>query len=300
MKRLLALALVALACLPLSGCGGNVQAEATELRFSDAVQYEQIAALDGQRVTITGYIATLSPLDGSYIYLLNLPYQSCPFCLPNSTELTNTMAVYAATGTKFTFTQQPVRVTGTMEVGDFSDDFGYQYNYRIVDAACETVDLSEVSAEYALWQSVAADGVVEEVNNMLNYLYFVCQWTEYQSVQTYADGSTDAWYLYPGDALNVLGDAESGYGYAEESSADYFPGLISRVRAVSDTGLEDLIAIIEDAQALEVHALKQLQSGAFAYDEAQDKYTLDDAENMTARYDDIYLRFSQWLGRWEI
>lgn len=300
MKKLLALCLSLALCLPLYGCGGGGGAQATtELRFSDAVEYSAIEALDGQRVRITGYIATLSPLDGSYIYLLNMPYQSCPFCLPNTDQLTNTMAVYAPAGRSFSYTQQAVEVTGTLETGDFSDDFGYTYNYRIVDASIAEVDLSQVSEEYALWKSIAADGVVEEVNAMLNYLYFVCQWTEYISTQTFDDGSSTSWYLYPGDALNLLND-DSAYGYAQQSAQDYFPDLISRVRAISDTQLEDLVAIVEDAQALEQYARAQLEAGEFVYDEAQDKYALNDAEGMVGRFDEIYLRFSEWLARWEV
>lgn len=299
MKKLLALALTALTGLALCSCARSSAQTVTNLRFSDAIEYSAIEALDGQQVSITGYIATLSPLDGTYLYLLNLPYQSCPFCMPNTDQLTNTMAVYAPSGKTFDYTEQAVCVTGTMEVGDFSDDFGYTYNYRIVDATCETVDLGEVSEEYALWQSIASDGVVTEVNRMLDYVYFVCQWTEYISTQSYDDGTTDSWYLYPGDAINVLND-DSGYGYAQESAEGYFENLISRVRAISDTQLEDLVSIIEDAHDLEIYAREQLSEGAYVYDELQDKYTLNDASGMTERFDSIYLRFSQWLTKWEV
>lgn len=299
MKKLLALALSALMCLSLCSCDDGSAQTAANLRFSDAIEYSAIEALDGQRVSITGYIATLSPLDGTYLYLLNLPYQSCPFCLPNTDQLTNTMAVYAPAGKTFEYTEQAVRVTGTMEVGEFSDDFGYTYNYRIVDASCEAVDLGEISEEYALWQSIASDGVVTEVSRMLDYVYFVCQWTEYVSTQSYEDGTIESWYLYPGDAINVLND-DGAYGYAQESAEGYFENLISRVRAISSTQLEDLVSIVEDAHDLEIYGRQQLTEGAYVYDELQDKYTLNDASGMTERFDAIYLRFSQWLTKWEV
>ena len=299
MKKLLAFALTALLCLPLSGCGSQEARGVTQLRFSDAVSYSAIEALAGQQVSITGYIATLSPLDGSYLYLLNLPYQSCPFCLPNTDQLTNTMAVYAPAGKTFSYTQQAVRVTGTMQVGEFTDDFGYSYNYRIVDAACETVDLSEVSEEYALWQSIASDGVVAEITSMLDYLYFVCTWTQYMGTQTFEDGTSVLWYLYPGDAINVLNDS-SAYGYADKSAEGYFENLVKRVRAISDTQLEDLVEVIEDAHELEIYARAQLDAEAYTYDAAQDMYTLDDAQGMAERFDEIYLRYCQWLNKWEV
>ena len=76
--------------------------------------------------------------------------------------------------------------------------------------------------------------------------------------------------------------------------------LIARVRAISDTQLEDLVAVIEEAHALEQYAHAQLEAGEFVYDAEQDKYTLNDAEGMVGRFDAIYLQFSQWLAKWEV
>ena len=136
-------------CLILSGCGEQA-AEPTRLRFADSVDVKTIEALAGKRVSITGYMATVSPLDGTYAYLLNLPYQSCPFCVPNTTQLANTIAVYAPRGKSFTYTEQAVRATGTMEVGNFTDDYGYQYGYRLINAQFEVIDLGVDRAH--LWR----------------------------------------------------------------------------------------------------------------------------------------------------
>ena len=84
-----ALLILALMCLCLSGCGGAKAA--SELSFSAGNSISQLRALDGKSVTIVGYMATMSPPDGKYIYLMNLPYQSCPFCVPNTTQLANTI-----------------------------------------------------------------------------------------------------------------------------------------------------------------------------------------------------------------
>ena len=180
-KHLLMVTLLAIAVMCLSGCGNSMKtATAQKLSFAESVSIDSIKALDGKPVTITGYMATLSPLNGDYIYLMNLPYQSCPFCVPNTQQLANTMAVYAAKGTKFDYTDRPVKITGRMELGDFTDEYGYTYNYRIADAGYEVVDLSQVSSDYAMYQSLAEDGVIADVNSMFDYLLFVCQWTEYQ------------------------------------------------------------------------------------------------------------------------
>ena len=296
-KPLAILMLLALLAPCLAGCGGG-GAEAQKLSFAESASLETLTALDGKAVTLTGYMATLSPLSGDYIYLMNLPYQSCPFCVPNTQQLANTMAVYAAGGSKFTYTDRPVRITGRLELGDFTDEYGYAYNYRIVDAAYEAVDLSTVSESYGLWQTIASDGIVAEINSMFDYLLFVCQWTEYQGGYTDENGQEIVYYLYPGDVENALAD-DSGYGYATEASADYYPGLIARVKAVG-SGLDDLVAILEDAQALEQRARDDLAQKRYVYDEANDKYTLDNGAELSDQFYEVYGRFSQWLTRYQL
>ena len=295
LSTLLTLALVALA---LSACGGGA-GEAQKLSFAESASIEALTALDGKAVTLTGYMATLSPLSGEYIYLMNLPYQSCPFCVPNTQQLANTIAVYAPKGDKFDYTDRPVRVTGRLELGDFTDEYGYGYNYRIADAKCEVVDLSKVSAEYALYQSLAEDGVIADVNAMFDYLLFACQWTEYQSGYTDESGQQMTYFLYPGDVENMLED-DGPYGYATQAAADYFPTLIERVKAVGGDALGELTDILADAQALEQAARQALADKRYTYDEADDKYVLDDGEALYNRFYEVYGRFSQWLTQYEL
>ena len=302
MKKFAAL-IALLICIALlaTGCGGTKvsSAAATKLSFADSASLDILKSLDGKSVTITGYMATLSPLDGTYIYLMNLPYQSCPFCVPNTTQLANTMAVYAPSGSKFDFTDRPVQVTGTLRVQDRVDDYGYSYNYYIDDASYVAVDLSSVSQEYALYQSLAEDGVIADVNAMFDYLMFICQWTEYMGSYTDESGAEISYYLYPGDVENILAD-ESAYGYAAEASPDYFPGLIRRVEAVSATGLTELTDIIAGAQEVEQYARAELSAGSYTYDEVADKYTLENNDELYNRFYAVYLEFSDWLTRYEL
>lgn len=297
-KYLSVLSLIAILAVSLAGCGGG-STEAQKLSFAESASIDTLTALDGKAVTLTGYMATLSPLSGEYIYLMNLPYQSCPFCVPNTQQLANTMAVYAPKGATFTYTDRPVRITGRLELGDFTDEYGYTYNYRIVNATSETVDLSSVSAEYALYQSLAEDGVIADVNAMFDYLLFVCQWTEYQSGYTDENGQEITYFLYPGDVENLLAD-DGAYGYATQSSADYYPTLIERVQAVGGDALGDLVAILQDAQALEQQARADLSEKRYTYDAESDKYVLDDSEALYNRFYEVYGQFSQWLTQYEL
>ena len=301
MKRVLAIILTLALMLCLTACSekGTDAASVTEISFGDAVSLESIEKLNGQKVSIIGYMATISPISGKYMYLMNMPYQSCPFCLPNTTQLSNTMAVYAPEGKTFDYTDQAIRITGKMEIEDMVDEFGYTYNYRIADASYEIVDLSTVSEDYALWQAIATDGIVTELSAMFDYLHFLCQWTEYQSSYVDENGNTVEFFMYPSDVTQYLED-DSAYGYADKYADSYFPDLISRIRAISPDGLEDLVSIVEAAQAQADAAIAELNNGAYTYDEAADKFTLNNNDSLYEQFYDVYYQFSDWLTRWEL
>ena len=65
------------------------------------------------------------------------------------------MAVYAKNGDSFEFTDRAIKVTGTLEFGDYTDEYGYEYGYRITDATYNEVDMSEMSDKMKLWQQLA-------------------------------------------------------------------------------------------------------------------------------------------------
>ena len=123
MKKLLTILLSLMLILGVFAACGNSNSGDGEiinntLSFSQANSVEDMQKLDGQEVSIIGYMSTLSPITGNFMYLMNLPYQSCPFCVPNTTQLSNTMAVYAKDGDSFEFTDRAIKVVGTLEFGD--------------------------------------------------------------------------------------------------------------------------------------------------------------------------------------
>ena len=83
--------------------------------------YDYLKTLDGTRVAISGYMATSSPVDGSFMFLMNLPYQNCPFCVPNTSQLSNTMEVYSKKDEPFGYTNQAIKVISTLKVADSAD-----------------------------------------------------------------------------------------------------------------------------------------------------------------------------------
>lgn len=294
MKKISLIALIL--CIALLACGCGKEEKAAKLSFSDSANIETLNELSGKAVTITGYMATISPLDGSYIYLMNMPYQSCPFCVPNSTQLSNTMAVFAAEGSKFDFTDRPIQVSGTLKVEDRVDDYGYSYNYFIDDAQYEILDLSNISQEYALYQSLAEEGIIGDVNAMFDYLSFVCQWTEYTGSSIDESGNEITYFLYPGDVENILAD-EGPYGYAAQASDGYFPGLMQRAE---NAGSDELKQIISAAREVERFARSELEARKYTYDEETDKFTLNNNDALYGHFYAAYMQFSQWLASYEL
>ncbi len=312
-KKAVALALAVMCAIGvLSSCKG--EGDAVKLSFKSASSYDYLKTLDGERVTINGYIATSSPVDGSFIFLMNLPYQSCPFCVPNTTELSNTIEVYPAKGEDFTaFTNQAIKVVGTLEVAEdkekpFTDKFGYTFNYKIVDATYTVIKAEELSSDIAMWQRIADSGVVNEIYSMYDYLNFLCAWNTYY-VNNYTDPEGNpqpGYYLWAEDAKKFIYNdgAQYNYGYKD----GYFDGIVDKIEAINKTAFADLVENVRRAEALAEKALGELEGGKYSYKieyiemfGKEDRvYTIEKGEELKAEMDAVYYEFSNWLGSWEL
>lgn len=135
----------------------------TILKFKNTNSNESIKLLNGKQVSITGYLSTLSPLNGKFAYLMNMPYQSCPFCVPGTAAISNTLAIVAGNNKKIEFTDQPVTVVGTLETGDFSDEFGYQYGVRLNNVKVSVANVDELSSAVKKYNLLAENGVVNNI-----------------------------------------------------------------------------------------------------------------------------------------
>ena len=124
MKKILCALLTMTLLLSLVACGNTAKntGDATKISFSQSI--DDLKKLENKQVSISGYASMLSPLNGNLIYLLNLPLQSCPFCVPNTTTLSNTIAVELSKSMS-DFTTDPLKITGTLTFGNFTDDYGY-------------------------------------------------------------------------------------------------------------------------------------------------------------------------------
>lgn len=319
MKRMLALCLYVLLLLGMTAC--NAAGDAVKISFKSATSYEELKKLDGQTVTINGYMATSSPVDGGYMFLMNMPYQSCPFCVPNTSQLSNTMAVYAKEGEAFDYTGQAIKVVGKLVVAEkedesFTDKYGYEFNFKIVDATYTVLTDKELSANMAAWQKIADSGIMDEMYRMYDYLNFVCKWNTY-FVNSYTNSNGEevkGYYLWPADAERYLkadgSETYNGYtgqfhyGYKD----GYFSSLIAKIEAL---GMEETSVLVENVRAAEqlAHmAIRELENGSYTYEtkyiekfDTTDKvYSLNKGEEMANEWQEIYSAFEQWLASLEM
>ena len=312
-KTLLTVCLVLAILFSFAGCKQAQSDEATKLSFQAASGYDYLKTLDGKPVTISGYMATSSPVDGSFMFLMNLPYQSCPFCVPNTSQLSNTMEVYPKKGETFGFTNQAIKVVGTLAVAEsedkpFTDLYGYEFNYKIVDATYTIIQADELSEDMALWQKIAETDVVGDIYKMYNYVNFLCAWNTY-----YVNSGTDengnvvpGCYLYPTDAVYLIttDGAQYNYGYQD----GYFDSIISKIETVDPNAFTDLVANIRAAETLAQKALAELENGHYTSEKkyleqfgTEDLvYTLTIGEELKSEMQTLYSAFANWLGSWEM
>lgn len=311
LKRILCLILAAISLIFIISCGDTD--DAIKLSFKSASTFDYLKSIDGKTVTINGYMATSSPVDGSFMFLMNLPYQSCPFCVPNTSQLSNTMEVYPKNGKSFPFTNQAIKVTGKLKVANsqdefFTDRYGYEFNFMIVDADYKILKSEEISNDIGLWQQVAESDLVTDMYAMYDYVNFLCAWNTYY-VNNYTDSNGNevkGYYLYPADAINYLtkDGAQWNYGYKD----GYFESIVAKIKSIDENKLNDLVANVEKAKTLAEKALNELNSGNYTYEYKHvemfgttDKvYTLNKGEELKSEMDAIYLEFSNWLGGWEM
>ena len=307
--------------LSFTACGSESGTDAAKLSFSAASSYADLKSMDGQKVTINGYMATSSPVDGGYIFLMNLPYQNCPFCVPNTSKLSNTMAVYAKKNQSFDYTTQAIKVVGTFQVSDsedkpFTDEYGYEFNYKIVDAEYTVLTDADISADVTRWQALAESGIVDEIYKMYDYLDFVCKWNTYyvNTYQNSAGETVKGYYLYPSDAEYYLkadgSEAYNGnegqyhYGYKD----GYFDNLIAKVNALDATAYSDLTDNITSAKALAAKALSELENKNYTseyqyiemFDNSDYVYTLTNGETLLAEFNSVYAAFEAFIAAFEM
>ncbi len=308
MKRLLTCLLAILTfSAPLSSCGSpdtadtDLKNENNILSFESKHSISELQELDGECVSIVGFMSTITPDSGAFLYLKSMPYQSCPFCVPNTTQLANTMAVYAKSKKGFEFTDRAIQVTGILEFGNYTDEFGYEYNYRIKDAEYTILDEGELDPKLELWQQLASTDIISEVYKMYEYLNFICFWPTYTAQ---FEGGSD--YIYPEDMPHFYQTegAQYNYGYSE----GYFDSIIATIEKVSTTDFTALVENIRKVETLAAEAIAEIEAGNYTslpeysgtFSDGRNQYKMNRADEFETAVQETYGEFAAWLATWEL
>ena len=322
--RTAAFLLAAILLLPsiLCSCGVEKIGDATLLSFKSSTSYDYLKTLDGQKVAIKGWIATASPIDGSFIFLMNMPYQSCPFCKPNTSQLSNTIEAYPKDGQSFSFTAELVLVVGTLEVAApgsfFTDEYDYKFNFKIVDASYSLVDESEMPEDLVFWQKVAQSGILSDLDRMFNYLYFVCgEWCTRTANFQSKDGTHFTDYLHP-TVLDAWLFEESSENYSYGLKDGYFNSIVSEVIKIDKEKLSNIVTIILKAEELAKKAISEIKDKKYSQVSEYSKYYDSETKTNKLIFGDgrmqykmnntslgttcraLYSEFYSWLSGWEI
>lgn len=184
MKRYISIILsLLLFLIILNGCSGGSKDKdnSNKIRFKDTMSISKLKQFNDQTVEIIGFLSPASPLDGEYAYLMNMPYQSCVFCVPNTNDLVNTLAIYPKKGEKIKYTDLPVKIVGTLIFDNTTDNNGYSYEYRLIDIVQEKADISGMEKTIRIYTDLIDKGFSTEVENVMTSIYKVIRNKEFFS-----------------------------------------------------------------------------------------------------------------------
>lgn len=233
------------------------------LKFNDDFDYKEYV---GKKVKIRGYMSTLSPVDGKFIYLMNVPYQICPFCMPNTTTIVNTIAAYAPQNKRFDFYDGAVEIIGILSDEYTEDEFGYVYPYKIIDASYTKIDTAQLSENLKMYGSLSQDGII-------NDMMALTERVDYNAFFASVD-------------MNM--GIEADFMVVDNSE---FDAVIKRINAISKTDYADLITILEE--------FKAFNDIVNANIEAQE-YAMNITNEMDEKYLSLMDNLYEWLNKYEI
>jgi len=252
------IAVLAVFAILCSSC--KQEEDVISIKFNQDFKYTKY---DGRTVSIRGYMSLLSPVDGRFVYIMNIPYQSCPFCLPNTMTVTNTVAVYAPDGQRLEFTENPVEVTGTLKVGDITDEFGYEYAYAIVNAKYTELDTSKLSQNLKIYGALSQDGLISETLRL-------------------------TWQVDNNAFFEVFGGTAEDIKPIESME---FDSLIRKIEAISKSDYAELISILRGFQEYNDIVNTNIEAG---------EYGNNVTDKMEGWIIHLFDELNSWLNKFEI
>ena len=234
-----------------------------QIRFSDLVSLDALEVYKDKTVTAIGYLSPIGAYDGSFTYLMNLPYQTCPYCLPSDTKITNTLAIFAKNGNSIEFTEAAVMVRGTLKLEPYTDEYGYSYNYRLVDVEIEEADTSELGEKIALYNEIAEK---EILTRMMESLYAVDD--------------------------NVFYDQYIANGY------EYERQIVDTT--VIDELITDLETFNKDEVKILIDTAKELKEIATEINKLMEEEKYDKIADYQEKTEQLFYSINDWMGAYEL
>lgn len=165
MRKLVA---VLLCVVMLCGCSAATEEPLSTIAYN-TTKLEDISKHDGEQVTIVGYISMMSPLDNTAAYLMSTPFNADPTKNTSDSTVTDMVACYPPTGQYIKYTEECVKVTGTIKAKAMEKDAsGYSYPFYLIDCTYEVYAGTDSISEYNYGITC---GALAEVDNWLTTIY---------------------------------------------------------------------------------------------------------------------------------
>ena len=129
--------------LPLLPAPAAAQDENGAIRLRDLynkdLSFSDLAlSLEGQRIDVDGFMAPPLKAESTFFVLTKMPMAVCPFCEPGQTWPDDILAVYARRPVDVIPFNVPMRASGVLELGDYTDpELGFYSRVRLVEATYE-------------------------------------------------------------------------------------------------------------------------------------------------------------------
>ena len=168
-KKILSICLCLCITFSLAGCGSSTP---TYLDFHNYSNTDLFRLINND-VVIYGYFL-LNPVENNVAYIAETPYQAISNTQTdantNYAEINFQKAGIMAVHFKETpeYTSMPIKITGTIEAGPFTDAYYFKYDYRIKNATYEVVDFSCLDSDLQQYYRLAEKGYLDTL-----YSYFI-------------------------------------------------------------------------------------------------------------------------------
>jgi hypothetical protein len=138
-RRSLLLSTVAVAVMPAPARARR------EISFGDLYERQTVfselaESLDGQAVSMVGFMAPPLKAEATFFVLTRMPLSVCPFCETEADWPSDIVVIYTDEPISVVPFNFPIRVEGTLQLGTTKDpEMGFVSRVRIVDAGFERV-----------------------------------------------------------------------------------------------------------------------------------------------------------------